>query len=103
MVSPSLFTEYPPGRFVCDTESPERHTKNGVNCSLSLADNTSAKIESLLRSNETDAPHKHMWDTENYDTDTEHPAPIGVMNNPKDQFVVFITAVLLFGNVMLRL
>ena len=65
MVSPSLFTEYPSGRFVCDTESPERHTKNGVNCSLLLADNTSAKIESLLRSNETDAPHEHMWDTEN--------------------------------------
>ena len=66
MVFPSLFTEYPLGRFVCDTESPKRHTKNGVNCSFSLADNTSAKIESLLRSNETDAPHKHMWDTESY-------------------------------------
>ena len=66
MVFPSLFTEYPLGRFVCDTESPWRHTKNGVNCSLSLADNISAKIDSLLRSNETDAPHKLMGDTENY-------------------------------------
>lgn len=66
MVPPSLFTEYPLGRFVCDTESPERHTKNGVNCSLLLADNTSAKVEFLLRSNETDAPHVQMWDTENY-------------------------------------
>ena len=42
-------------------------------------------------------------DTENYATDTEHTAQLGVMTNPKDQFVVFITAVLLFGNVMLRL
>lgn len=66
MVSPSLFTEYPLGRFVCDTESPERHTKNGVNCSSLLADNTSAKFEAVLRSNATDAPHTQMGDTECY-------------------------------------
>lgn len=103
MVFPVLFTEYPPGRFVCDTESPERHTKNGTNCSLSLADNTSAKVESVLRSNEMYVPHTQMGDTECYATEIEQLEPDGAMTNPYDQAVVFITAVLLFGNVMPKL
>lgn len=42
-------------------------------------------------------------DTECYATETEHPVVLGVMTNPKDQFVTLITAVVLLGNVMLRL
>lgn len=58
----------------------------------------------LLLRNRTLHPFSNAsGDTENYATDTEHTEQLGVMTNPKDQFVVFITAVLLFGNVMLRL
>lgn len=63
---------------------------------------TIANVFAVSRLKDTDVPH-HSRDTENYATDTEHTAQLGVMTNPKDQFVVFITAVLLFGNVMLRL
>lgn len=70
MVSPFLFTEYPLGRFVCVNESQEHHTKNVVNCSLSLADNTSANIWSLLRSNEMYLFHVQMVDTETYLSNT---------------------------------
>ena len=40
------------------------------------------------------------WHTECYATEIKQETPIGVKANPNDQFVVFITAVLLFGNVM---
>ena len=42
-------------------------------------------------------------DTECYATENEQLEPDGVMTNPYDQAVVFITAVLLFGNVMSKL
>lgn len=42
-------------------------------------------------------------DTECYATEIEQLEPDGVMTNPYDQAVVFITAVLLFGNVMPKL
>lgn len=42
-------------------------------------------------------------DTECYATEMEQSSPIGVMTTPKDQFGAFITAVVLFWNVMLRL
>ena len=42
-------------------------------------------------------------DTECYATEIEQLEPDGVMTNPYDQAAVFITAVLLFGNVMPRL
>ncbi len=42
-------------------------------------------------------------DTECYATEMEQLAPSGVMTNPYDQAVVFITAVVLLGNVMARL
>ena len=44
-----------------------------------------------------------VWNTECYATEMEQSQPIGVMTTPKDQFGVFITAVVLFWNVMLRL
>lgn len=42
-------------------------------------------------------------DTENYATEMEQLTPVGDMSNPKDQFGTFITAVILFGNVILKL
>lgn len=49
------------------------------------------------------APISTFWDTECYATEIEQLEPDGVMTNPYDQAVVFITAVLLFGNVMPKL
>lgn len=63
---------------------------------------TIANVFAVSRLKDTDVPH-HCRDTENYATETVQLLPYVVMTNPKDQFVVFITAVLLFGNVMLRL
>lgn len=45
----------------------------------------------------------NCWDTECYATEIEQLEPDGVMTNPYDQAAVFITAVLLFGNVMPKL
>lgn len=45
----------------------------------------------------------YSGDTECYATEMEQLAPSGVMTNPYDQAVVFITAVVLLGNVMARL
>ena len=42
-------------------------------------------------------------DTECYATDIEQSAPTGVMTNPLDHIGVYITAVILFVNVILRL
>ena len=41
-----------------------------------------------------------FWHTECYATEMEQLEPSGVMTTPNDQFAVFITAVLLSGNVM---
>ena len=48
-------------------------------------------------------PMFDLRDTECYATEMEQLAPSGVMTNPYDQAVVFITAVVLLENVMARL
>lgn len=72
--------------------SPSLHLKTMPKSSFVIdKETTSALFISLTR------------DTECYATEIEQLEPDGVMTNPYDQAVVFITAVLLFGNVMPKL